>query len=117
MRYNIDAHQSLAVGVAIASAVYTAKRQAIVPEKIAEHALTAGVPASSLPDLIGAILGQTASAGVPGLTAEQVGAGQMGALAGYAASFPFVWYTIMPVVVIAIVGECLVHRRTQSSFF
>lgn len=104
-----------AVGVAIASAVYTAKRQAIVPEKIAEYALAAGVPASSLPDLIGAILGQTASAGVPGLTMEQVAAGQRGALVGFAASFPYVWYTIMPVVIIAIVGEYTPYRYANFS--
>jgi hypothetical protein len=98
----------VAVGSAIAGAVFTPKLKAYGPQWISQYALAAGVPALRLTEVVTAILG---AGGMPveieGLSAAQVAAVQLGRLQGYARAYSWIYYTIIPAAFVAAIGRSM----------
>ncbi|KAH6658528.1 major facilitator superfamily domain-containing protein [Truncatella angustata] len=90
------------VGIAIYQAVFRLGMSHL-GDNIAEAAITAGLPASSVLDFVTDLVGQdsTALLTVPGVTPNIIGAGAAALFDTYAASFKSVWVTAITFVGIA----------------
>lgn len=77
-----------------------------MPEEITKYAVGAGTPADAIPALLGALLDQTGMTPFPtNLSEAQLAAAQLGMRYGYARVYSYVYYVILPFVVVAGVGE------------
>lgn len=83
------------IGLAIYNAVFNAKLDAYLGKNIAAAVLPLGLPASSLPALIGDLAGHITPTPqtVPGVTPEIIQAGTGGMLAAFVQAFRYVWVT------------------------
>ncbi|KAL3447613.1 major facilitator superfamily domain-containing protein [Aspergillus insuetus] len=86
-----------AVAVIIYSTVFNSKIKTALPEKVADAAIAAGLPPSSLPDFLSSwLLGGPAAIGaVDGSTPGVVAAAQSAARIAYAESYHYIWYILI----------------------
>jgi hypothetical protein len=82
-----------------------------LPSNVAQAAIQAGLPASSVPEFVTGLVGQntTALLATPGVSPTIIGAGADALLDTYLKGFRNVWVTALPFVAIAAIG--------MSSFF
>ena len=94
-----------AVGIVIFSQVLQSKLKSKLPAAIAEYTIAAGLPPSSVEALLIAFStgNPAAYAQVPGVTPAVLLALQKGVKLGYAQSFSYMWYTMLPFVGVTIV--------------
>jgi len=94
-----------ALGTAIAGAVFRGKLGSALPSYIGAVAVKNGVAESSIPDFIAGITGDdpTTTESIPGVTASVVAAGLAAMSEAYSHSFHYVWYVVLPFLVVALV--------------
>ncbi|KAJ9646711.1 hypothetical protein H2204_000403 [Knufia peltigerae] len=78
------------VGIAVYSAVLTNKVKSVALPEIAAAAVKAGLPESSIPELLAGFPSNLAS--VPGITKQIMAAVAVAGAQGYADAFRYVWY-------------------------
>ncbi|KIX10709.1 uncharacterized protein Z518_01793 [Rhinocladiella mackenziei CBS 650.93] len=103
------------IGVVIFSQVLAAKAKTLVPDEIAKRVVEVGLPLSSVPAFVGAILTQDTSqiAQIPGVTPEILAAAAAATRWGYSASFKYVWYSLIPFAVVCM-GLSLLLKPTGA---
>ncbi|KAL8276983.1 hypothetical protein RQP46_010618 [Phenoliferia psychrophenolica] len=94
-----------AFGTAVAQAIFNSKISALLPSYIAAAAVKAGLPQSSLPIFVGGIAtgNATLAATAPGVSTTILEAGGAAALEAYAESFHYIWYFMIPFIVVAMI--------------
>lgn len=106
------------VGLVIFTQIFTSKITKFMPTEIAKATIAAGLPPSSLPDLLMA-LGSGDSAAiqqVPGVTPQIMYAMSVGMKEAYAQSFRFIWFSLIPFVVLTLAGcVCLKSTKKQMT--
>lgn len=92
------------VGASVLVAVFKAKLSTILPAEVSAAALKAGLPATSLPSLVGGIAtgDSTLIMSAPGVTTAIVEAASAAAMDSYVKSFHYGWDTALPFVVVAL---------------
>ena len=93
------------IGTAIYTTILQTKLATNIPEKVAGAALAAGLPASSLPALLGTLTGVPGSppiTEVPGANMSVIIAATTALKEAYVASFRYVWYAAIPFGIVAI---------------
>lgn len=92
-------------GTAIYTTVLQSKLKTDIPTRVATAALLAGLPQTSLPELLGVITGivtTTPITSIPGITPEIIENSLLALKEAYLASFKYVWLTSIAFGVIAI---------------
>lgn len=95
-----------ACGVAIYSAIFQAKATTIIPERVSEAVLSAGLPQTSLPKFLEVLTGVVTDKSlqtIPGVTAQIIEAGTLALHNAYLSSFRYVWYTCTAFGVVALI--------------
>lgn len=80
-----------AIAQTIFIVIYTDKSITVVPAYVTRAAVDAGLPASSIPALLGDISAANSFAGIPGITPNIIAAATEGEKAGYPRSFQYVY--------------------------
>lgn len=103
------------IGVVIFSQVLASKAKILVPDEIAKRVVEAGLPLSSVPALVGAILTRDTAqiAQIPGVTSEILAGAASATRWGYSASFKYVWYSLIPFAVLCL-GVTLFLKPTSA---
>ncbi|KAL5048548.1 hypothetical protein BDW71DRAFT_195854 [Aspergillus fruticulosus] len=103
------------IGTVIFSQIFASKIEDFLPEEVAKEAIKAGLPQTSIPSFLQALLARQESAlmVVPGVTPAIIAAGENGAAKAYAHGFNFVWYSLIPFAVISL-GLSFGLRSTRA---
>ncbi|KAL4981914.1 major facilitator superfamily domain-containing protein [Aspergillus falconensis] len=103
------------IGTVIFSQIFASKIEDFLPEEVAKEAIKAGLPQTSIPSFLQALLARQESAlmAVPGVTPAIIAAGENGAAKAYAHGFKFVWYSLIPFAVISL-GLSFGLRSTRA---
>lgn len=104
---------SQAVGASALGAAFQAKVATILPAKVSTTALKAGLPITSLPELVRGIAtgNKTLIMSAPGDTMETIGAASNAATDAYVKSFHYGWDTALPFVAVALLIAFALDRR------
>ena len=102
------------VSAAVLAAVYGAKIQTILPAKVADAVMEAGLPPSSVAEFVTDIAKGNAIAlmTIPGINDSIVAAGQTAATRAYVESFHYGWYTALPFAIVALLITFLLSSKT-----
>ena len=105
------------VGLAINNAIFNSALSKNIPAKIAEATLPLGLPPTSLPALIPALLAddQDALMNIPGITSEILSSAGIGLVDAYYTAFRNVWIAAACFVVPGIIGETCISRHHMNS--
>ena len=105
------------VGLAINNAIFNSALSKNIPAKIAEATLPLGLPPTSLPALIPALLAddQDALMNIPGITSEILSSAGIGLVDAYYTAFRNVWIAAACFVVPGIIGETCISRHHMKS--
>ncbi|KAJ5239848.1 hypothetical protein N7468_004467 [Penicillium chermesinum] len=92
------------IGTVIFSQIFASKIKSFLPEEVADEALKAGLPQSSLPAFLQALSTKQESAlmAVRGVTPTILAAAERGVGNAYAHAFKFVWYSLIPFSVVSL---------------
>lgn len=94
------------VAAAIASGIFTAKIGGSLVPSIAKYATEAGVSASDLTEVVTAVAAAGgAPVSIPGISAEQIAAAQLGRLMAFASSYKYLFISVIPWSVLGAIGE------------
>jgi hypothetical protein len=98
------------------NAIFSANFSSNLGPKIAEAVLPLGLPASSLPELIGdlAANNQTALGSIEGITPQIMRAGVGGLFEAYSLGFRFVWVAAACFTVVAAIGMLIMTSTLLS---
>lgn len=93
-------------GPSIYLTIFTSKSSTIVPTKVAAAAVGAGLPVSSVPQLLGTLTGVLTApiTDVPGISASIIEVSVLALKNAYIKSFQYVWYASIPFGVIALIA-------------
>ncbi|KAH6869408.1 major facilitator superfamily domain-containing protein [Thelonectria olida] len=93
------------IGYTIYYNIFVKKLTSILPAKIADYAVTAGLAPADVEVFVGTLLTAPANiTTVPGFTPAILQAAQVGARWGYAAALKYVWYASIPFGIVTIVA-------------
>ncbi|KAF4435630.1 MFS general substrate transporter, partial [Fusarium albosuccineum] len=107
-----------AVGVVIFTQIFSSKLAEILPETVAAAVVAAGLPSSSVPDLIKASAAHDEELlrQIPDVTREVIMALEHATADSYARSFRFIWYSLIPFAFVTLImSSMLKTTRDQMS--
>ena len=93
-----------AFGSAVLDAIINSKLGKTLAPAVAEAATSAGLPASSVPALMAAMMTGEGLMDVPGITPAILGAAANASHWAYARAYRLAWWSVLPFVVLAIVS-------------
>ncbi|KFZ03435.1 hypothetical protein V502_10950 [Pseudogymnoascus sp. VKM F-4520 (FW-2644)] len=106
------------IGLVIFTQIFSSKIATFMPAEIAKATIAAGLPLTSVPDLLLAVGSGDPAAiqQVPGVTPQIMQAMSMGMKEAYAKSFRFIWFSLIPFVVLTLAGcACLKSTKKQMT--
>lgn len=104
-----------AVGLVVFTQVLTSKITESLPKKLATAAMAAGLPAESVPAVIGAFLGQDpAISEIPGVTDEVLAALPGAQMDATTEGFRFIWFSLIPFAAISLFITCFLKSTKQQ---
>lgn len=88
-------------------AIYTSKLSASLTNYITAAAINAGAPAASISIIVAGVTGgnTTLAASTEGVTSAILTAAAAGAASAHAYSFHYVWFTVLPFVILSLISE------------
>ncbi|KIW77133.1 hypothetical protein Z517_09579 [Fonsecaea pedrosoi CBS 271.37] len=91
-------------GTAIYVTIFSSKSATLVPERVSAAAVAAGLPKSSIAQLLGILTGVVSEpiTSVPGINAQIIAVSTLALKKAYLASFKYVWLTSIPFGVISL---------------
>jgi len=102
-------------GTAIYTTIFTNKATSLVPVRVATAAVMAGLPESSVPQLLGILTGSVNMpiTSVPGISLPIIEASTVALKIAYRSAFQYVWWTSIPFGILAL-GCALVTKDLSS---
>lgn len=105
-----------AIGIVIFSQIWTSKLLVILPAKVSRVAAAAGLPRSSIPQLIAALMNHDTKSlqQIPGVTPQILEAAEHAMAQAYSDSFRFIWYALIPFAAITLLVSLFLKTTREQ---